>query len=275
MSYKTTSYVAKQPDAQGYVTYDEDENSVWHELIVRQRKVIENRACEEYLQGVNTLNLSNDAIPQCNDISATLSTSTGWRVEPVSALIPATTFFDLLAQRKFPAATFIRRRDEMDYLQEPDIFHEIFGHCPLLNDPVYGDFMQKYGEVALKANKEERKYLLRLYWFTVEFGLIQTEKGQRCYGGGILSSKKETIYALESDIPERRPFNALDALRTPYRIDILQTIYYVIEDFSAIYQLMEGNIMELVHAAMALGEFQPTFPLSDDDTKPQHTDVSC
>ena len=135
--------------------------------------------------------------------------------------------------------------------------------------------MQKYGEVALTASKKERKYLLRLYWFTVEFGLINTHRGIRCYGGGILSSKRETIYALESHVPERRPFNALDALRTPYRIDILQTIYYVIEDFSEIYQLMESNIMEVIHKAMALGEFEPTFPLIDHEKKLQHKDVSC
>lgn len=274
MEYKKTRYVAKQPDDHGYVHYDEEEHAIWHDLLRRQEAVVTHRACNEYLQGLKVLRLK-EAIPQCHTISSTLTQSTGWRVEPVSALIPPSTFFHLLAQRKFPAATFIRGRDEMDYLEEPDIFHEIFGHCPLLNHHVYGDFMQKYGEVALGANKEERKYLLRLYWFTVEFGLINTAEGLRCYGGGILSSAKETLYALESDIPERRPFIALDALRTPYRIDILQNIYYVIEDFSAIYQLMDSNILALIHEAMALGEFAPTFPLSDDDTKPQHKDVSC
>ena len=173
-------------------------------------------------------------------------------------------FFSLLANRKFPCATFIRTPEDLDYIQEPDIFHELFGHCPLLAYQPYADFSQKYGEIALKATPEQRLFLGRLYWFTVEFGLIKTDAGNRIYGGGILSSKEETIYSLESTIPERRAFgNGLDALRTPYRIDMLQTIYYVIESFDCLYKLLENDILGLITEAQSLGEFEPTFPPVD------------
>jgi len=257
---KESTYVAKKPDEHGVVHYSDEENAVWHDLITRQIHTVAGRACKEYLRGIDILNLPHDRIPQCHEVSEALGAITGWSVQRVSALISFDKFFDLLANRKFPAATFIRRRDELDYLQEPDMFHEIFGHCPMLTDRVYADFMQAYGELGLKASDKDRVMLARLYWFTVEFGLIKTSEGLRCYGGGILSSHKETIYALESDIPQRQLLTPLEALRTPYRIDIVQPIYFVIEDFQALYDLLQNDLIKTVHKALELGEFEPTFP---------------
>ena len=141
--------------------------------------------------------------------------TTGWSVVPVPAMIKPEQFFELLANKKFPAATFIRTPEDLDYLQEPDIFHEFFGHCPMITYQPFADFMQTYGKLALLAKTEHRSFLSRLFWFTVEFGLIQTDQGVRCYGGGILSSKNETVYAVESDIPQRKPFDLIEVLRTP------------------------------------------------------------
>lgn len=260
----TSKYVAKKPDKNGHIHYTEEENSVWHDLIMRQHDIVKSRACDEYLQGLDILNFSNDRIPQCYEMNEKLSKATGWTVEPVEALIPTDYFFQLLSSKKFPAACFIRKREELDYLQEPDIFHEFFGHCPLITHPIYADFMQKYGKIALEANEADRDLLGRLYWFTIEFGLIKTAKGLRCYGGGILSSKEETIYAIDSNIPQRKSLNnGLDALRTPYRIDILQPIYYVIDNFQDLFDLLNDDIIGRIQKARQLGEFEPLFDRED------------
>ncbi|CAN5436974.1 phenylalanine 4-monooxygenase [soil metagenome] len=258
---KKTNYIAKKPDANGIVHYTAEENHVWHDLIVRQLEIIKNRACAEYLEGVRLLNFSQDRIPQLHEVNAVLHKATGWMVHPVAALISFDRFFDLLANRKFPAATFIRTREDFDYIQEPDIFHEFFGHCPMLTEPVYADFMQKYGEIGLAANQKDRVMLARLYWFTVEFGLINTAQGLRIYGGGILSSKTETIYAVESSVPQRDPLGiGLEALRTSYRIDILQPIYYVINNYKELYDLVDKDLIALINHARELGEFAPIYP---------------
>ena len=237
-----SKYVAKQPDEHGIIAYTDTENATWQKLIERQMEVIQQRACDEFISGLQCLNMSHRSIPQCSEINNALGKATNWSVEPVAALIPVDYFFTLLSKRKFPAATFIRVPEELDYLQEPDIFHEFFGHCPLLTDPVYADFMHKFGVVALRANAVQREYLARLYWFTVEFGLMQTPEGLRNYGGGILSSKQETISAIESVEPERRALgNCIQALRTPYRTDIVQTIYYTIESFEELYRLLDDE----------------------------------
>ncbi len=262
-----SKYVAKKPNADGVIPYTDEENSVWHDLITRQMDTVEKRACDEFLRGLDILNMPIDHIPQPYEMNAALSKATGWTVSPVEALIHVDEFFTLLSKRQFPAATFIRRRDELDYLQEPDIFHEFFGHCPLLTDPICADFMQEYGTIALKANEKERELLARLYWFTIEFGLIKTNDGYKCYGGGILSSKEETIYAVESNIPERRPYaNGLDALRTRYRIDMLQTIYYAIESFEQLFNSTQnGNIHDLLENYQQLGDFPAHFPLTEEE----------
>jgi phenylalanine-4-hydroxylase len=156
-------------------------------------------------------------------------------------------------------ATFIRSKEEFDYLQEPDIFHEIFGHCPLLTNPSFAHFSHMYGQLGLAANKEQRVFLARLYWFTIEFGLVQAKgESMQIYGGGILSSPGETLYAL-SGKPECKPFDLLDVLRTPYRIDIMQPIYYVIENIDYLDEIARMDIMSMVHKAQQLGLFTPKF----------------
>src|SRR5204863_5824865 len=142
--------------------------------ITRQIPVVQNRACNEYIEGIKLLNLPHDRIPQCPEVSKILKQATGWALEPVPALIPFSQFFQLLANRKFPAATFIRRREELDYLQEPDMFHEVFGHCPMLTHKAVADFTHTYGKLGLEASHEDQVMLAKLYWFTIEFGLIQT-----------------------------------------------------------------------------------------------------
>lgn len=258
-TYKNTKYTSRQPDEKGYIHYTPEENAVWTQLITRQREIVKNRACEDYLRGLEILQLPEDHVPQCHEISKRLTAASGWTVVPVPALISANEFFTLLSERKFPAASFIRIPEELDYLEEPDIFHELFGHCPMLTNPVYADFMQHYGQLALNAPEADRDLLARLYWFTVEFGLINTEHGLRIYGGGILSSKNETIYAVESAKPTRLPFTGLDALRTPYRIDIMQPVYFVINDFAELYNLLKKDIHQTIVQAKSLGEFPPHF----------------
>ncbi len=247
MSYKESTYTSKAVDAQGYASYTQEENEVWRELYQRQYAIIQGRACDEYLAGLERLQLPQDRVPQCPEVSKVLQEATGWVLEPVPALISFDRFFALLADRRFPAATFIRRKEELDYLKEPDIFHEIFGHCPMLTNPAAAEFTHTYGKLGLKATPEERVLLARLFWFTVEFGLIQTPAGLRAYGGGILSSMSETVYCVESKTPERRPFDALTALKTPYRIDVIQPIYYVLDHFKQLYQLVEMDLMGLIN----------------------------
>nr|WP_136249903.1 phenylalanine 4-monooxygenase [Ningiella ruwaisensis] len=255
-----TKYVSKQVNEDGFIEWSKDENERWSRLYHRQIELLKGRACNEYMQGISLLNMPADKIPQLPDIDKVLQETTGWKTAPVPALINFTEFFTLLANKQFPVATFIRSEEEFDYLQEPDVFHEIFGHCPLLTNPAFAHFTHTYGKLGLAANKEDRAYLARLYWFTVEFGLVNTDEGLRIYGGGILSSPGETIYALESDKPERVDLVPLDVLRTPYRIDIMQPIYFQLERFNQLFDLAELDIMSLVEQAKALGLFEPKFP---------------
>jgi len=150
-----SSYTSRSIDAQGNAAYSDEENRVWQDLITRQIPVVQERACQEYMNGLRLLNLPRDRIPQCHEISRALHAAQGWALEPVPALIPCNQFFSLLANRKFPAATFIRRREELNYMQEPDIFHEVFGHCPMLTNPACADFAYTYGKLALSAKPED------------------------------------------------------------------------------------------------------------------------
>ncbi len=251
---KTSSYVAHRPDSAGRVQYSDQDNATWQTLITRQTAAIRDVACPEYLHGLGLLDLPTDRVPQIPDINAILRRETGWAVEPVPALIPFGTFFALLAERKFPAATFIRTPQELDYLQEPDIFHEIFGHAPMLTHPGFAAFTEHYGQLGLAATKEERVYLARLYWFTVEFGLVgSSPDALKIYGGGILSSIGETTYALHDAAVERQPFDLMTALRTPYRIDIMQPRYFILGGLDELYALTQIDLMTSVHAAMRLG----------------------
>jgi phenylalanine-4-hydroxylase len=252
-------YSARQADSQGFIDYSDDEHATWQILIERQLPCLAGRACAEYQAGLDLLELPRDRIPQLGEINAVLAPCTGWSVVAVPALISFDRFFELLAHRQFPVATFIRRRDELDYLQEPDIFHEIFGHCAMLTNPAFADFTHTYGQLGLSASKEERVFLARLYWFTVEFGLLQTEQGLRIYGGGILSSIGETAYAL-SGTPRRAPFVLQDVLRTPYRIDIMQPLYYVLPSLDSLYTLTREEILVQLTRARELGLFEPLYP---------------
>ena len=264
---KITKYVSKQPDDKGYIAWSNDENQIWSELVARQLGCIEGKACDEYMHGIKTLGFDQGAIPQLPDINKVLKKETGWEVYPVPALINFDKFFALLADKKFPAATFIRSREEFDYLQEPDIFHEIFGHCAMLTNPDFAAFTHKYGLLGKDADKKDRVWLARLYWFTVEFGLMQTKDGLRIYGGGILSSPAETEYAFSSTTPERKPLDVLDVLRTPYRIDIMQPIYFMINGIHDLYNIAQMDIMAKVREAQALGLHAPKYPPKDDEQK--------
>jgi phenylalanine-4-hydroxylase len=256
-------YVARAPDAQGFIEYTEDEHKVWETLYQRQVQLIEGRACDAYYQGVLKLGLNHHHIPQCKDVTAILQNYTGWSVTPVAALISFKDFFELIANKTFPAASFIRRREDLDYLQEPDIFHEIFGHCPLLCDPAFAAFTEAVGKFGKTILPEDRKMLARLYWFTVEFGLIQYPQGLKIFGAGILSSKTESTYALESAIPERKPFDLLEILRTPYRYDQLQKTYFIIQSFDALYDMINQNLTEVFKEAKALGMLPDPFAPHD------------
>lgn len=267
-------YLSHQPDSQGHIHYSDDENAMWQALLTRQAKQIPNRACSAYLEGLEKLNLPSTHIPQLHDIDEILQATTGWQTAAVPALISFGKFFKLLANKRFPVATFIRRFEDMDYIEEPDIFHEIVGHCPLLTHPAFAAFNETYGKLGLDASKEERWFLARLYWFTIEFGLVGSHPdNRRIYGGGILSSPSETVYALNgSDTlhqsnhqqqpqnqPEHRAFDLLAVLRTPYRIDNIQPIYYVIDDLDTLFDIVDSDIMGKVKQAMALGLFEPTY----------------
>jgi phenylalanine-4-hydroxylase len=255
----STHYLAREPDVSGFIHYPQAEHQVWNTLITRQLKLIEGRACQEYLDGIEQLDLHHERIPQLGEINQVLAASTGWQVARVPALIPFQTFFELLASKQFPVATFIRSQHELDYLQEPDIFHEIFGHCPLLTNPWFAEFTHTYGKLGLKANKQQRTYLARLYWLTIEFGLVDTNQGRRIYGGGILSSPKETLYCL-SDQPQQLAFDPVEAMRTPYRIDILQPLYFVLPDLKRLFELAKEDIMALTQLATNMGLHTPKFP---------------
>lgn len=261
----SSRYVAHIPDAQGLVNYTVEETRIWNILFERQMKLLPGRACDEFLSGLHTLGITAQAIPQLPELSQRLKAKTGWQVAPVAALISAREFFDLLAKKQFPAATFIRFEDELDYVQEPDIFHEIFGHCPMLTDKIYADFVHDYACKVLTFPESDWALLQRLFWFTVEFGLIKTHEGLRAYGGGILSSISETVYSVESDIPVRVLFDPVAAFRMPYRIDMLQPVYFVIDDYQMLYDFVLSNITELLDRARQLGEFPPFFDVDPDN----------
>jgi phenylalanine-4-hydroxylase len=256
---KNTRYKSHQPDDSGLVNWSAQENKIWAALLQKQWCLLKGRACDEYLHGLELLDLSSERIPQLSEINSVLIKATGWQVKQVPSLINFDDFFGLLANKQFPVATFIRSNEEFDYLQEPDIFHEIFGHCPLLTNPAFAHFTHTYGKLGYAASKEDRAYLARLYWFTVEFGLVNTLNGTRIYGGGVLSSPGETIHAVESDGCVHMPMNPLDALRTPYRIDIMQPIYYVLDSFDSLFDIAEMDIMSLVKQAKQRGLFAPRF----------------
>lgn len=236
-----------------------EQDVIWQELITRQELIIQHRACDEFITGLNLLDLPHNRMPSIAEVSNKLKKITDFTLEPVPEIISYDEFFELLASRHFPTTTFLRTREQMDYLKEPDIFHEVFGHCPLLTNPAYAEFTHNYGKLGIAANHEERVLLARLYWFTIEFGLINTPKGIRAYGGGILSSPQETVYCIDSTVPERRKFDVLDALKTSYRIDTIQPIYFVLNNFSELYDLTKIDLMGIIKQ-IHLDENAPKHP---------------
>ncbi|HYQ71714.1 MAG TPA: phenylalanine 4-monooxygenase [Gammaproteobacteria bacterium] len=254
------TYTSRIPDARGYIRYTDEENRMWHDLITTQLPCLHGRACNDYIRALDRMAFPQDRIPQLSEVSAVLMDHTGWSVTPVPALIDFATIFELLASRRFPAATFIRNRDEMNYLREPDIFHEIFGHTPLLTDQRFANFCEAYGKAGMAAAPADHAMLARLFWFTVEFGLIRTPWGLRTYGAGIVSSPGELIYALESDAPQRRRLDVVEALRTPYRIDIFQSIYFTIDSFDELYALAEQDLPDYISEARRKGMLAPVYP---------------
>jgi phenylalanine-4-hydroxylase len=216
------------------------------------------RVTPDYLEGVQLLGLSHDHVPQIADIDARLARLTGAGVEGVPAIIPPSRFFDLLSRRRFPVATFLRRREDMDYIEEPDLFHEVFGHCPLLTNPAYADFVERFGKIAVRLGKPYSWRLFRLFWFTVEFGMIRTAEGLRAYGAGIVSSPSEARHAT-GGTAETLDFDLLTIFRTPYRIDILQPVYFVIPSFEALSAALDADIAGLIDEAKRLGDLPARF----------------
>lgn len=256
---KSTEYAAKHPDAQGFIAYDAGENAVWRDLLAQQMPAVRQHMASPYLCGLDLLDLPQDRVPQCPEVSATLGRLTGWRVEPVPALIGFGRFFAMLADRAFPAASFIRKRKHFDYIEEPDIFHEIFGHAPLLTDPAFAAFSQAIGEAGTRCDKADYSWLIRLYWFSIEFGLMREGGRLKALGSGLASSVTELPWAI-SDQPEHRPFDIIDILRTPYRIDIHQPVYFVIEDLDDLFAAARRDLLADIRDARALGLHDPKYP---------------
>ncbi len=255
---KDTSYTALLPDATGRYDYSADDAKTWSILFERQMAFLEGKVVPEFFDGVEHLGLTRESVPKVVDIDERLAKISGAGVEGVPTIIPPTRFFTLLSQSKFPVATFLRRPEHLDYIEEPDLFHEVFGHCPLLTQPAFADFIEGVGKRALSMPKEDRWYMFRLFWFTVEFGMIQTSLGPRAYGAGIVSSPSEAEHAL-SGTPELRAFELLEVLRTPYRIDIVQPIYFVIESFEDLAACLAGDIEAAIAKAKAMGDLPALF----------------
>lgn len=257
MGHKDSQYESKIPDKDGLYHYDSAENSVWHDLIKRQETILRGRACDEYLQGLAILDLPHDRVPQLKEVSASLKEATGFEVASVPAVIPPDEFFSILADRRFPAATFIRTREDFDYIKEPDVFHEIFGHCPMLTNTSFADYVEEYGKLALKLGRQYMWSLQRLFWFTVEFGLIKTDDGPRIYGAGLASSSGEAVYCTDSDEPIKLDFDPLMVFRTNYRIDIYQPIYFMIDSFEQLFNVITSDLVPLMDEAKILGSVNP------------------
>jgi phenylalanine-4-hydroxylase len=258
----TIDHAADWTIPQDWERYTAAEHQTWTTLYERQAALLPNRACNEFLAGLRALDFYSGGIPDFRRLSEKLMRLTGWQVVAVPGLVPEDIFFDHLANRRFPAGNFVRRPDQLDYLEEPDVFHDVFGHVPMLTNPIFADYMQAYGRGGLRAQQfGHLGNLARLYWYTVEFGLLSTPEGLRIYGAGIVSSRTETIFALEDPSPNRLGFNLKRVLRTPYRIDDFQQNYFVIDslqslldetvrtDFAPLYHELE-NLAEIPIAAI-------------------------
>jgi phenylalanine-4-hydroxylase len=243
---------------QAWENYTAEEHRVWKTLFERQSKLLPGRACDEFIQGMRNLTMDTDQIPDFRRLSEVLMKRTGWQVVAVPGLVPDEVFFDHLANRRFPAGHFIRKPEELDYLEEPDVFHDVFGHVPMLMHPVFADYMQAYGVGGLRArNLGMLPNLARVYWYTVEFGLIKQSEGLRIYGSGIASSYTETFFALDDASPNRVRFDVERVMRTQYRIDDFQETYFVIDGFEDLLNLAKIDFGPVYQRIKGQPEFQP------------------
>ena len=235
--------------------YSSDDDSVWNDLFARQMEVLPGRAASAFMAGLERLDLARGGVPEFARLSEELDALTGWSVVPVPMLIPDHVFFWHLANRRFPAGNFIRTRETFDYIQEPDVFHDVFGHVPMLTDPVFADYMQEYGRAGWKAMRYNRlKALGSLYWYTVEFGLIEEAPGEiRAYGAGILSGPTEAVFAVEAQSPNRIMLAVDRVMRTDYVISDLQPTYFVIESFEDLYRQTVERDFDRLYRNLAPG----------------------
>jgi phenylalanine-4-hydroxylase len=227
---------------QRWDSYTSEDHAIWRTLFERQLATLKGRVAQEYLDGLAALGIGPEGVPNFAEMNARLGKITGWEVVAVPGLIPSRPFFQMLANRQFPAGTFIRSREQLDYLEEPDIFHDVFGHVPLLTNQAYADYMNEYGRVGLQGMERKAvKFLARLNWYTIEFGLIRKPEGVRIYGAGIVSSYGEAKYVTQDNSAHELAFDLERVLRTGYYIDDFQATYFVIDHFEDLFDLLKGR----------------------------------
>ncbi|MCE2891696.1 MAG: phenylalanine 4-monooxygenase [Hyphomonadaceae bacterium] len=243
---------------QNWSAYSAEEHQRWTRLHERQMQILKGRACDAFLDGLSVLDLQGDGIPDFKSLNRQLQGISGWTIVAVPGLIPDIVFFDHLANRRFPAGNFIRSEAEFDYIEAPDVFHDIFGHVPMLTNQVFADYMQAYGQGGLRAMSfNSLDALARLYWYTVEFGLIASKDGPRIYGAGILSSPAESCFCLESPSPNRIGFDLTRVMQTRYRIDDFQETYFQVSDFNDLFHATSQDFAPLYKALEAAPSFAP------------------
>ena len=243
---------------QGWHNYTPQEHAVWKTLFERQSKLLPGRACDEFVHGMQDLPIGPDQIPNFEQLSETLSQRTGWQIVAVPGLVPDDVFFEHLAHRRCPAGHFSRKQHELDYLAEPDVFHDVFGHVPMLINPAIADYIEAYGEGGLRAKRlGVLEKLARVYWYTVEFGLVKQPGGLRVYGAGIASSATETVFSVEDDSPNRVAFDLERVMRTNYRIDDFQESYFVLENLNDLLKLARIDFAPLYERVAGASDFEP------------------
>ncbi|MDD0811403.1 phenylalanine 4-monooxygenase [Curvibacter sp. RS43] len=243
---------------QDYAAYTAQDHDTYARLFRRQAALLPGLACDEFIAALPALGQRPedvDRIPRFDEVNERLLRATGWQLVTVPGLIPEVPFFTLLSERRFPVTDWIRRPDEFDYIVEPDVFHDLFGHVPLLFNPVFADYVQRYGQGGLKAHALGAcEQLSRLYWYTIEFGLIRQHGGLRAYGAGILSSSGELRHAVQSPEPQRLPLQLERTMRTRYKIDSYQSTYFEIDSFQQLFDLTEADFSPLYERLRGLPE---------------------
>src|ERR1700758_3696364 len=240
MKTETLSVAAPYLIEQDYSAYTDEQHGVWAELVGRVLPEVEKHAAQEYLDGFRIIGLQRDRLPRLAAVSARLEPRTGWNPTPVSGFLPAPAFFEMLAARRFPTTTWLRSRESLEYTPEPDIFHDVFGHVPMHSHRVFADFLQHYGSVCARIEDQELlEQLGRLFWYTVEFGLIRQEGAIKVYGSGVISSHRECTNVIEGGC-EVRDFELEEVLRTPVRVDRIHSVLFAIESFDQLYEAMHA-----------------------------------